>query len=229
MVRQIITVDGLAGSGKSTLAKAVADRLGFIHLNTGLLYRAVALAALRRSIDPHDVDALALMLPQRQLALVRDAAGTTRVLLDGEDVTDSVQQPHISEATSVAAQHRVVREYLVEAQRHAFHPHPMVAEGRDMGTVLFADAPLKLFIQADEAVRIQRRLKQLGLDGASTTDNSLLDKVRIEILERDARDAARALSPTVAAADAVVVNNSTEPLAVVVDKLVALARERLPL
>ena len=149
--------------------------------------------------------------------------------MDGEDVTDSVQQPHISEATSVAAQHRVVREFLVEAQRQAFYPLPMVAEGRDMGTVLFVDAPLKLFIQADESVRIQRRLKQLGLDNRSATDSNLLDKVRIEILERDARDAVRALSPTIAAPVAVVVDNSTEPLAVVVDKIVALARQRLGL
>jgi cytidylate kinase len=224
MSRHVITVDGLAGSGKSTLARALADRLGFIHLNTGLLYRAVAYAALSAEVDPMDSAALQNLLSKHQISLDIGRDGAPALKLDGRDITREVQEPHVSEATSKAAQHRVVREFLRESQRTAFLPHPIVAEGRDLGTVIFPEAKLKLFVHADESVRIARRLKQLGIINAH--EHSVADKIRIEILERDKRDAERALSPTVAAPDAEHIDNSHEPVAIIVERLYVLAKNR---
>lgn len=227
--RSVITVDGLAGSGKSTLAKLLSEKLHFSHLNSGLLYRAVGYLALQEGINPNSEEALQAVLPRHSISLHSGAQGRTVVLLDGTDISARIQTPEVSEATSRASQYAVVRQALLEMQRQAFPGCPLVAEGRDMGTVVFPSAPLKFFIVADEKVRVARRLTQLienSSDRSEQARRALEKQIAIEIAERDRRDTERSLAPTLAAADAVRVDNSVDELPVIVEKLVEIARQR---
>lgn len=226
--RLVIAVDGLAGSGKTSIARELAARLGYVHLNTGLLYRSVAWLILRAGLNPEAEAELGPLLRKHSISLALDQKLGIRAIVDGQDVTDELQKPEISQATSQAAQFAAVRESLRLAQRNAFPSHNLVAEGRDMGTVIFPDAPLKLFIEVSEQVRIERRLKQLGI--AVPKDEAgllkLRDKIRMEIIDRDKRDAERSLSPTLAAQDAVRIDNSLDPLDKVVERIGRLWEKR---
>lgn len=227
--RPVIAVDGLAGSGKSTLARALADRIHFIHLNTGLLYRAVGLLALRTKVNPNNEAEIVQELSKHKIQLDLSECGQARVILDGQDVTSSVQTPDVSEATSQASQFAAIRTALHDMQRNAFPAKPIVAEGRDMGTVVFPDAPLKFFIVADEKVRIERRLRQLlsgSRDQSPAARAKVEEQIGIEIRERDRRDTERQVAPTLAAADSIQINNSSDSLEKVVDRMVQFARAR---
>ncbi|MBX7143792.1 MAG: (d)CMP kinase [Oligoflexia bacterium] len=219
--RKVIAVDGLAGSGKTSIAKAVAARLGFAHLNTGLLYRSVAWLILKYGINPEVEAGIGDLLRAHTIELRLDPQRGGRAIVDGHDVTDQLQKPEVSQATSQAAQFRTVREALHATQRNAFPGNNLVAEGRDMGTVIFPDAELKLFIEVNEQVRIERRLKQLGLSipADEAGQARLKEQIRMEIIERDRRDESRSLSPTLAAADAVRIDNSLDPLEKVVGQI----------
>lgn len=230
MSRKVITVDGLAGSGKSTLARLLAEKLGFVHLNTGLLYRAVGYLALKENVDRNDEIALGKMIARHRISLSMKGDALA-VLLDGTDIVSELQSPEVSESTSMVSRFAVVRTALMDLQRSACPERPIVAEGRDMGTVVFPDAPLKFFVTADEAVRVERRLQQLlqaagkgSADSAARTE--LLGKIGKEIAERDQRDTRRSVAPTLAAPDAVTVDNSTKSLEEIVAELVAHARSR---
>jgi len=215
--RAVITVDGLAGSGKSTLARLLAERLGFVHFSSGLFYRALGYLALAESRDAGNVEH-ALALLQHHAVELRMEGG---VLIDGALLGEELYRPRVSEATSIVASLEAVRAALVAKQRSVFPGRSLVAEGRDMGTVIFPDADLKFFIRADRAVRVKRRLSQLGyepsLDGVRV--NCLKEDIEIEIDERDRRDSERSTAPTVAAADAIIVDNSSQTLTVVVQSM----------
>jgi cytidylate kinase len=223
--RIVITVDGLAASGKSSIARHLARRLGFVHFSSGLLYRAVGWEALARGIDLGDEGTLGAFVESHSWEVEVDSSGMGRVLVDGRTVAVDLSDSRISEAASCVATSRRVRQALVQPQRQAYAPYPIVGEGRDLGTVIFPDAQLKLFVEAPEDLRISRRIQQWreARGEGVAADESVL---RAEIIERDRRDAERAISPTVAAPDAVRVDNGGRALTEVVDYLYTLASSR---
>jgi 3-phosphoshikimate 1-carboxyvinyltransferase len=195
----VITVDGPAASGKGTIATGVAQALGFHQLDSGSLYRLVALSALEAGVASDDEPALAGLAQTLDVAF---AGG--RIVLQERDVTDRIRREDMSAAASRVAVHPAVRAALIERQR-AFRRLPgLVADGRDMGTVVFPDATLKVFLTASQEERAGRRYKQLIEKGISSTLESLLCDIR----ERDARDAGRVVAPLVAAADAVILDTT---------------------
>ena len=213
----IITIDGPAGAGKSSVARELARRLGFRFLDTGAMYRAVALAGLRRGIDWRRGELLADLA--RGLDLRVD---DQHIYLDGEDVTETVRSSEVTAVTRYAADEPEVRKHLGLLQRAVAAGRDIVTEGRDQGTVVFPDAACKIFLTASPQERAQRRLRDLRSQGESIT----LEKVLAAQEQRDREDATRAVAPLVPAADAVVVSTDGLPLAEVVDRLEAIARAR---
>jgi cytidylate kinase len=208
----VIAIDGPTASGKGTIAQAVARQLGFACLDSGALYRVVALLALRRGIDTGD----ALRLAQvARSAHPRFELG--RVELDGEDVTEAIRAEDVGRAASHVSAHAAVRDELLQLQR-SFRRWPgLVADGRDMGTVVFPDARLKVFLTASAEVRAQRRLKQLMEKGYSANLHDLL----LDLRERDERDRTRAVAPLKAADDACELDASGLGVDEVVDRVLA--------
>jgi len=211
----VIAVDGPAASGKGTIAERVAAVLGYRYLDSGALYRLVALKALRSGVDVDSSDALGALA--RRLD-VRFAGG--RLVLDGEDVTEAVRSEVVSAAASRIAVHAPVRAALLERQRAFRGPPGLVADGRDMGTVVFPDATVKVFVTASAEERARRRQRQLAQSGIDVNIQSLLRDIR----ERDARDGSRAVAPLVAAADAGVVDTTALTIDAAVDAVLARVR-----
>ena len=213
----VIAVDGPAASGKGTIAAAVAHALGFHYLDSGSLYRLVALQALRTGTGLAEQEPLANFAANLDVAFL---AG--KILLDGDDVTADIRSERVSTGASEVAVHGVVRSALIGRQR-AFRRAPgLVADGRDMGTVVFPDAPLKVFLTATAEERARRRYKQLIAKGISVTMDSLLRDIR----ERDARDAGRAAAPLRPADDAVLLDTTELTIDEVVARVLSLWRER---
>ena len=211
----VIAVDGPAASGKGTIAERVAAVLGYRYLDSGALYRLVALKALRSGVDVDSSDALGALA--RGLD-VRFAGG--RLILDGEDVTQAVRSEAVSAAASRIAVHAPVRAALLERQRAFRGPPGLVADGRDMGTVVFPDATVKVFVTASAEERARRRQRQLAQRGIDVNIQSLLRDIR----ERDARDGSRAVAPLVAAADAGIVDTTALTIDAAVDAVLARVR-----
>jgi CMP/dCMP kinase len=208
----VIAIDGPAGAGKSTVARAVAEALDFTYLDSGAMYRGLALAALRDGVDPSDGDRLGALARRIELDL---ADGS--VELDGEDVTAAIREPEVSEAASRVSIHPQVRAAMVERQRSLIRAGRYVAEGRDIGTVVSPDAPLKVFLTASESERARRRAEQSG-EG--------LEAVVAAQAERDSRDVARTHGALRPAGDAVTIDTTDLPISQVVARVVELARER---
>jgi len=204
----VIAVDGPAASGKGTIAAGVAAALGFHYLDSGALYRLVALQALEHGIDAGDAQALAAAA-----AALPVAFRGGRTLLEGRDVTDLIRGEAASRMASAVAVHPGVRAALLARQRAFREPPGLVADGRDMGTVVFPDAALKVFLTASAEERARRRHKQLIEKGISITIDSLLRDIR----ERDARDATRAVAPLAAAPDAVLLDTTDLSIAAATD------------
>ncbi len=198
----IVAIDGPAGAGKSTVARAVAERLGFTYLDSGAMYRCVALAALRRGEDP------AVVAPEVRLEIGE------RVRLDGEDVSEAIRTQAVSEAASRAAADPRVRQAMVTEQRRLMGDGNWVAEGRDIGSVVAPSAEVKVFLTADPRERARRRAEQLGLD---------LETVLAEQDERDARDEGREHSPLAPAPGAVRLDTTGLSFDEVVERIVSLA------
>jgi cytidylate kinase len=201
----VVAIDGPAGAGKSTVARAVAERLGFTYLDSGAMYRSVALAARQRGRPPADV-----------ACELRIELGDG-VHVDGVDVTADIRQPEISQAASQAAADPRVREAMVAEQRRLLAQGDWVAEGRDIGTVVAPDADVKVFLDADPAERARRRAAELGVDP---------EQVMAELATRDERDRTRTISPLVADPDAVVLDSTRLTLDEVVDRVVDLVQSR---
>jgi cytidylate kinase len=213
----VIAIDGPSASGKGTVAHKVAQALGFHFLDSGALYRLVALGALNRGIGLDDTAALAALA----LGLdARFAAG--RITLDGGDVTDAIREERVSGAASRVAALQPVRDALLERQRAFREPPGLVADGRDMGSVVFPDATLKIFLTADAAERARRRYKQLIEKGMSARMADLLQ----EIQDRDARDSKRAAAPLQKCADAVELDTTGVPVEAAVAQVLALYRSK---
>ena len=195
----VIAIDGPAGSGKGTVAKGVANRLGWGLLDSGALYRVVALTAVRRRIDLADAPALAAMAAHLCIAFT-DA----KVLVDGADATEAIRAPEIDAPASKVAALPAVRAALLDVQRGFRRPPGLVADGRDMGTVVFPDAALKIFLDASPEARAERRVRQLLQRGDDAMRSATLAAMR----ERDERDRQRAVAPLAPAADAVVIDST---------------------
>jgi CMP/dCMP kinase len=197
-----VAIDGPAGVGKTTTALALAHRLGLLYVDTGAMYRALAVLAARAGISPDDADASAQLARRVGVRLERDASGALRVHADGQDVTDAIRTPEASDGASRISVHPGVRTELVGWQRALAESGGVVMEGRDIGTVVLPDAEAKVFLTASTGERARRRHRELAARGVSVS----LSQVLREIEERDARDQGREASPLRPAPDAVVVD-----------------------
>jgi cytidylate kinase len=220
----VIAIDGPSGSGKGTIARHVARHFGWHLLDSGALYRLVALAGLRANLDHDDVEGHARLASNLDVAFGMDNAGGELVELSGEDVTRQLRAEATGEAASRVAAWQPVRSALLGRQRAFARPPGLVADGRDMGSVVFRDAELKIFLTASPEQRALRRYKQLKEKGLSGS----LAALSAEIAERDRRDTTRAVAPLVAVPEAVVVDSTALNIEEVVGRVIELARERFP-
>ena len=217
----IIAIDGPVGSGKSTVARRVAELLGYTHLDSGAMYRAVAWKALREGVPLDSPEQLATLASRVRIDLV-PRGGMQQVILDGEDITDLIRTPEVSHASSVVAVVAGVRHPLVAEQRRAGAQGGVVMEGRDIGSVVFPHADLKIYLDASPEARAQRRWQELDEKGEASDPSIVLAGVH----ERDRRDRERKVSPLVRAADAVVVDNTAMDAEETARVIVMLAQEK---
>jgi len=228
--RLTIAIDGPAGSGKSTVARRVAAMLGYLYLDSGAMYRAVALKALRGAVPLNDETGLIELTRDTHIELKaptaeQEAAGfKNRIFLDGCEVTEEIRKPEVAEAASRLATIAGVRQVLVAEQQRAGLGGGVVMEGRDIGTVVFPNAELKIFLDASPEVRAQRRWKEHQEKGDRLTLLQVLQEVR----ERDKRDRERKVSPLVKAKDAVLIDNTAMGIDETARLIVFLVNERVP-
>ncbi len=217
----VVTLDGPSGSGKGTISRAVARRLGWHLLDSGALYRLVALAGIERGLEPGNAQAHARLAGTMTVRF--EATGDVEhVLLEGREVTDAIRTEEVGQSASRVAAWPAVREALLERQRAFAVPPGLVADGRDMGTVVFPQAPLKIFLTASAEERARRRYNQLKQKGPGAS----LSALSREIAERDARDSSRATAPLVPAADAVVIDSTRLDVEAVLGQVIELGRQR---
>jgi cytidylate kinase len=219
----VICIDGPSGSGKGTLARRVAQQLGLHLLDSGALYRLTALAAVRGGVDLDDPGAVAAVAAAMEPRFEPTDDGWTRTFLDGHNVTREIRAEEVGMNASRVAAQGPVREALLERQRRFRVAPGLVADGRDMGTVVFPDAPLKIFLTASAEERARRRHKQLKDKGIGVSLRGLLR----DIEARDEQDAQRSVSPLAPAEDAVLLDSTDKSIETVTDEVLARARERV--
>lgn len=217
----MITIDGPAGAGKSTVAQKLAEQLGLFYLDSGATYRAVALKVLKAGVSLDDEPAVANLAEEADIRITTDG-GQPCVLLDGEDVTARIRTAEVTLAAARVSRLAEVRRKLIALQRGLASRPGVVMEGRDIGTVVFPRAPLKIFLKADPEERARRRLEQDVKEGRVST----LEQTACEIGRRDQLDAERKISPLVAAADACEIDSTHLTAEQVVDRILELVRER---
>jgi len=213
--RPVITIDGPSGAGKSTISRGLAARLGLTYLDTGAMYRAVGLAITRQGIDLDNPEALSACLAGIELTLTPNGNDDVRVLLNGEDVSLAIRTPEMGLIASKVSAHPLVREKLTAMQRRLGEKGGLVAEGRDMGTVVFPQAACKFFLDASPEERARRRVLQLAGKGLAADYQEILDQIK----KRDYDDSSRALAPLKPAADAVIIDCSALNPAEVIERM----------
>ena len=219
MTIPVITIDGPSGSGKGTLALRLARALGWHYLDSGVLYRALGLLAQGKAVDAQAVEKLTELASNMDLQFKLPAEGPVLILLEGEDVTQAVRTEKAGEIASRVSQHQPVRTALMALQQRFQRSPGLVTDGRDMGTVVFPEAPLKIYLDASAEVRAERRFKQLHTMGVGV---KLPDLVR-ELKNRDKRDQERAVSPLKPAAGGIIIDTSECSRDVIFDQVLALA------
>lgn len=222
MKKIIIAIDGPSGSGKSTVAKLLASRLGYMYIDTGAMYRAVALQAKRDSVDINDSSALNRLCNNVKLEFVPDNGGL-RTILNGEDVSEAIRTPEMSMAASDISARKEVREALLVLQRRMGEKGGVVLEGRDVGTVIFPNAEAKFFLDASLEERGKRRYKELAAKGMDVTLEQTIEDVR----KRDDNDSSREIAPLKKADDAVVVDSTGLGIEEVVGKMTVVVNEKV--
>lgn len=216
MVKKIIAIDGPAGSGKSTTARLVAQKLGFVYLDTGAMYRAITLKALERGVDVNDEENLE-KLTKKSVISFENKDGTNRIWLDGKDVTEKIREPRVDKIVSYVSMHKKVRKVLVEKQKRMGEESDLVAEGRDTTTVVFPHA-FKIYLDASLEERAKRRFLELKEKGIETT---LEEQIR-EISRRDKLDSEREASPLLREKDGVVLDTTDLTIEQQVDRVIKL-------
>lgn len=203
MKRIIIAIDGPAGSGKSTTARLVAQKLGYIYIDTGAMYRALTLKVINSGIDPNDEKSVAQLAENTRIELLYEN-GNLKVMLDGNDVTEKIRTPEVTSFVSIVSAHPKVREAMVKKQQELGKDGGVVMDGRDIGTVVFPNAHLKIFMTADIKERARRRQKELEAQGFKID----LEKLIYEIEERDKFDSSREVGPLKKADDAIEIDTT---------------------
>ncbi len=219
----MVTIDGPAGAGKSSIAKSLASHLGFLYVDSGAYYRSVALAARQDGIDWANPISLARFLPKIRLRLINSPQGL-RLYRDDQEITTAIRTPEASRGASMVATVPTVRQWVRQQLRGRREKDNLIAEGRDMGTVVFPDAEVKIYLDASPEVRVQRRYRELQAQGTSVT----VTEVQEDLLERDNRDQQRQEDPLRVAPGAHVINTSSYALADVVNICAALIQPLLP-
>ncbi len=228
--RIVITIDGLAGSGKTAVSRELAKRLDYRYLSSGLLYRAVGYLALKNQVSFDRPEDLLPILKNTEIKLEPTEDLNNKLILNGENVTMAALQPEVSEATSSLALHQLIRDYLLDMQKNAFVGENLIAEGRDMGTIIFPDAELKVFLTCSPEILVERRLNQIlknNPDAAESDPELLKKQLKIEIEERNHRDTTRDVAPTIPAVGALIIDNSQQTLTEVVNYVYNYATQNL--
>ncbi len=218
----IIALDGPSGAGKSSLAKAIAKEMGILYVDTGALYRTIGLYVRKREVDPHDAAAVEQLLPEINLEMLHEN-GVQKILLSGEDVGDRIRTPEASMYASAVSAIPAVRAYLLDTQRTIAKTHSVIMDGRDIGTVIFPHADVKIFLTASLEARAHRRYRELLLKGDKTT----YDRVLADMELRDKNDSSRDVAPLRPAEDAILFDNSKLSFRKTVKKALSLIRKEL--
>ena len=222
MSYKVIAVDGPAGSGKSTTARLVAEKLGFIYLDTGAMYRSITLLALREGISPSDAEALRRLAEKSEIEFTLEG-GEQRTIVNGEDVSENIRTPEVTAAVSEVSAHSGVRRALVERQRRYATRFDLVAEGRDTTSVVFKHAFLKVYLDADAVERAKRRVRDFeGLGRKTSIEEQVKDLER-----RDKYDSSRSVSPLTRTSDSVLVDTTNLTIEQQVDRIIELFREMI--
>ncbi|MDO8445410.1 MAG: (d)CMP kinase [Deltaproteobacteria bacterium] len=222
MKKIIVAIDGPSGSGKSTVAKRLAGRLGYMYIDTGAMYRAVALQAKRDNIDINDSASLIRLCESVRLEFVPDNGGL-RTILNGEDVSEAIRTPEMSMAASDISARKEVRQALLSLQRRMGENGGVVLEGRDVGTVIFPNAEAKFFLDASLEERGKRRYKELAAKGMDVTLEQTIEDVR----KRDINDSSREIAPLKMADDAVLVDSTNIGVEEVVEKMIEVVQDKI--
>jgi cytidylate kinase len=211
----IIAIDGPAGAGKSTVARIIAQKLGFLYIDTGAMYRALTLKALEKKIEIKDTNAIIEMASSTSIDLMNNQDGSLKIFLDGKDVTGLIRQPTITKLVSDIARIKEVREVCLGLQRRLGRERDSVLDGRDIGTVVFPDADKKFYIDANFPERVKRRYKELQELGEKLT----LEEVETDVHNRDTIDSTREFAPLKKADDAIYIDTTNMSIEEVVDKV----------